>query len=175
MQNWFECRVGYLKIDDDGRERKVSEVYLLDAVSYTDAETRAIQQVRTMVRGEFVVKKITPSNIIEIFPHESGEFWFKARIAIVTIDEKAGKEKKINQYFLVAADDIKQALQRLEEGLSYILVPYKATSITLSNILDVFPYFEDEVNKQIPSNLKPLVKGTYQDEDDEPEETEGDE
>jgi len=158
MQNWFECRVGYLKIDDDGRERKVSEVYLLDAITYTDAEARAIQQVSTMVRGEFVVKKISPSNIIEIFPHETGEWWFKARIAIVTIDERAGKEKKINQYFLVAADDIKQALKRLEEGLSYILVPFQITSITLSNIVDVFSYFEDAINKKIPSNLKTIEK-----------------
>ena len=158
MQNWFECKVGYLKIDDDGRERKVSEVYLLDAITYTDAEARAIQQVSTMVRGEFVVKKISPSNIIEIFPHETGEWWFKARIAIVTIDERAGKEKKINQYFLVAADDIKQALKRLEEGLSYILVPFQITSITLSNIVDVFSYFEDAINKKIPSNLKTIEK-----------------
>jgi hypothetical protein len=143
MQNWFECKVGYLKIDDDGRERKVSENYLLDAVSYTDAEARAIQQLSTMVRGEFVVKKISQSNIIEIFPHENGEWWFKAKIAIVTIDERAGKEKKINQYFLVAADNIKQALQRLEEGLSYVLVPFTVTSIALSSVVDVFPYFGD--------------------------------
>lgn len=146
MQNWFECKVAYLKIDDDGRERKVSEVYLLDAVSYTDAETRIVQQIRTMVRGEFVVKKITPSNIIEVFSHESGQWWYKAKIAIVTIDEKAGKEKKINNYFLIAADDIKQALVRLEEGLSYILVPYQATSISLSSVVDVFPYFGDDGN-----------------------------
>jgi len=174
MQNWFECKVGYLKIDDDGRERKVSEVYLLDAVTYTDAEARAIQQVSTMVRGEFVVKKISQSNIIEIFPHETGEWWYKAKIAIVTIDEKAGKEKKINQYFLVAADDIKQALQRLEEGLAYILVPYQVTSITLSSIVDVFPYFEDDLNKQIPSNLKPIARPNTES-DDETEETDDDE
>lgn len=144
MQNWFECKMAYVKIDDDGRERKVSEVYLLDAVSYTDTEARIVQQIQTMVRGEFVVKKITPSNIIEVFPHESGEWWYKAKIAIVTIDEKAGKEKKINQYFLVAADDIKQALQRLDDGLSYIMIPYQVTSIALSSIVDVFPYFEDD-------------------------------
>jgi hypothetical protein len=174
MQNWFECKMAYVKIDDDGRERKVSEVYLLDAVSYTDAEARIVQQIQTMVRGEFVVKKITPSNIIEVFPHESGEWWYKAKIAIVTIDENAGKEKKINQYFLVAADDIKQALQRLEDGLSYILVPYQVTSITLSNIVDVFPYFEDDVNKQIPSNLKPIERPNTED-DDESEETDYDE
>ena len=170
MQTWFECKVKYVKIDDDGRERKVNEVYLVDAVTFTDAETRIIQNVQTMVRGEFVVDNIKKSNIIEIFPHEVGEWWYKAKIGIVTIDEKAGKEKKINNYFLVAADDIKEALQRLEEGLSYVLVPYQTTSIAVCNIIDVFPYFEDKVNQPIPANLKPLAQVTtkpqvFEDED----------
>lgn len=160
MQTWFECKVKYVKVDDDGRERKVSENYLVDAVSFTDAETRIIQQLQTMVRGEFTVDNIKKSNIVEIFPNEEGEWWYKAKISIVTIDENAGREKKIANYFLVAADDIKQALQRLEEGLSYILVPYQATSLAVSNIVDVFPYFEDNVNKPIPSNLKPMSEVT---------------
>jgi len=168
MQTWFECKVKYVKIDDDGRERKVSEVYLVDAVTFTDAETRIIQNVQTMV-GEFIVDNIKKSNIVEIFPHENGEWWYKAKIGIVTIDENAGKEKKINNYFLVSADDIKQALQRLEDGLSYILVPYQTTSLAISTIVDVFPYFEDKVNKPIPSNLKPLSEVTkpkvFEDED----------
>jgi len=186
MQTWFECKVKYVKIDDDGRERKVSEVYLVDAVSFTDAETRIIQQMETMVRGEFMVDNIKKSNIVEIYPHENGEWWYKARIGIVTIDEKAGKEKKINNYFLVAADDLKQALQRLEEGLAYVLVPYQTTSLAICNIIDVFPYFEDKVNAKIPSNLKPLKEVTkkpvFEDEDldvvysaDEEEEEETDE
>jgi hypothetical protein len=169
MQTWFECKVKYVKVDDDGRERKVSEVYLVDAVTFTDAETRIIQNVQTMVRGEFVVDNIKKSNIIEIFPHETGEWWYKAKIGIVTIDENAGKEKKINNYFLVAADDIKEALQRLEDGLSYILVPYQTTSLAISTIVDVFPYFEDKVNQPIPANLKPLKEVTksqvFEDED----------
>ena len=169
MQTWFECKVKYVKIDDDGRERKVSEVYLVDAVTFTDAETRIIQNLQTMVRGEFVVDNIKKSNIIEIFPHEVGEWWYKAKIGIVTIDENAGKEKKINNYFLVAADDIKEALQRLEDGLSYILVPYQTTSLAISTIVDVFPYFEDKVNQPIPANLKPLKEVTksqvFEDED----------
>lgn len=183
MQTWFECKVKYVKIDDDGRERKVSEVYLVDAVTFTDAETRIIQQLQTMVRGEFTVDNIKKSNIVEIFPHEEGEWWYKAKIAIVTIDENAGKEKKINNYFLVSADDIKQALQRLEEGLSYILVPYQTTSLAVSTIVDVFPYFADQT---VPPNLKPLKEvvkpQVFEDEDldivynaDEDEEDEADE
>ena len=155
MQTWFECKVKYVKIDQDGRERKVTESYLVDAVSFTDAETRIIEQMQQVVRGgEFLVDNIKKSNIIEIFPHDDGEYWFKAKIGIVTIDEKAGKEKKINNYFLVAADDFKQALQRLEEGLSYILVPIQITAMNLSTIVDVYPYFKDDVNEPLPPHLK---------------------
>lgn len=143
MQTWFEVKARFVKIDNDGRERKVTETYLIDAVSFTDAEARSIEVLKQCIRGEFEVKDIKQSNIIEIFPSESGEFWYKCKIAIVTIDEKAGKEKKLNNYFLVAADDLKEALQRLEEGLFYVLVPYQTTSLALSPIVDVFPYFID--------------------------------
>lgn len=142
MQKWFKCVVNYLKIDDDGRERKVSEAYLIDAVTYTDAEARIIAQLATMVRGEFSVKQITQTSIVEIFPNENAEMFFTGKISIVTIDEKAGKEKRISESFLVQADDLKQALKNLEEGLSYILVPFTITSLSISNIIDVFPYFE---------------------------------
>jgi len=155
MQTWFECKVKYVKVDQDGRERKVSESYLVDAVSFTDAEARMIEQMQQLVRGgEFHIDNIKKSNIIEIFPHDNGEYWYKAKIAIVTIDEKAGKEKKINNYFLIAADDFKQALLRLEEDLSYILVPIQISSMNLSTIVDVFPYFKDEMNEPLPPHLK---------------------
>lgn len=156
MQTWFEVKAKYVKIDDEGRERKVSETYLVDGVSCTDAEARLTSELQTMIRGEFTVGKVVTSNIVEIFPHEDGEWWWKAKISIVTIDEHAGKEKKINNYFLVAADDLKQALQRLEEGLSYVLVPYQVTSISISPIVDVFPYFGEQ-GVPITGNLKPIV------------------
>ena len=73
---------------------------------------------------------------------------------MITIDEKAGKEKKVNNYFLVAADNFKEAYLRLEEGLSYILVPYQTTSMALSTIVDVFPYFKEEEQEELPPHLK---------------------
>lgn len=169
MQTWYECVVKFIKIDDDGREKKVSESYLFDCVSFTDAEARIAKEMGSIIRGEYVVDKISKSRIVEIFAHEDGKYWWKGKISIVTIDEKAGKEKVINNFFLVAADDIKQALQRLEEGLSYIVVPYQITLLVLSPIVDVFPYFDE--NKAIPSNLNPIEKEcvVY----DSEEETEG--
>ena len=143
MQNWFEVRTKYVKIDENGSERKASELYLIDAMSVTEAEARAIKELSKCIRGDIDIKKVSQSNITEIFPSEDGEWWWKAKISLVAIDEKAGKEKKINYYFLVAADDLSKALKTLKEGLSYVLVPYEIISMVLSPIVDVFPYFED--------------------------------
>lgn len=142
MQTWFEVVAKYIKIDDDGREVKVSEHFLFDSVSFTDAESRVTKELSQQIRGEFIVDKISKSRIVEVFPNADGEYWWKGKISIVTIDEKAGKEKLINNFFLVAADDLEQALKRLKEGLSYILVPYQINQLALSPIVDVFPYFE---------------------------------
>lgn len=143
MQTWYECKVKYLKIDQSGHERKVNDNYLLDAVSFTDAETRIYKEMQQLTNGEFQVVNIKKSNISEVIPSETGEWWYKAKINLITIDEEAGKEKKVTNYILVMADDINHALKRVEEGLSYMLVPYVVTSIQLSTIAEVFPYDEE--------------------------------
>ncbi|MBN2775811.1 MAG: DUF4494 domain-containing protein [Prolixibacteraceae bacterium] len=154
MQIWFESKVQYIKVDESGRERKVSENYILDAVSFTDAEARMIKAMQEMIRGDFSVANIKKSNIGEVFDFEEGEWWFKASINIITIDEEAGKEKKIRAYYLVRADDIEQALKRLDESLNYLVVPYIVTSVAVSTITDIIPYNPSE--QVIPDNFKPL-------------------
>lgn len=155
MQTWFECKVKYLKVSESGSEQTVTENFLLDAVSYTDAETRIIRQMQQMVKGgEFSIIDIKKSRIAEVFPYESGEWWFKATINLVTIDEDAGREKKIRSYYLIMADDINEALSRLEESLSYIVIPYVTSALALSTIADVFPYEPSE--SLVPQGFKPL-------------------
>ncbi len=140
MQTWYECKVKYQKIDQNGLESNVIENYLIDAVSFTDAESRTYEIMKEITRNEFHVVNIKRSNISEVISKIDGEWWFKAKISIVSIDEEAGKEKKSNSYLLIMANDINEALKHLEEGLSYLLVPYNCTSIQLSTIADVFPY-----------------------------------
>lgn len=158
MQTWYECKVKYLKIDQSGHERKVNDNYLLDAVSFTDAETRIYKEMQQLTNGEFQVVNIKKSNLTEIIPSETGEWWYKAKINLITIDEEAGKEKKITNYILVMADDINHALKRVEEGLSYMLVPYVVTSIQLSTIAEVFPYDEELQPREIAR--KPISEVT---------------
>ncbi len=156
MQTWFECKVKYTKVSESGKEQVVTENFLLDAVSFTDAETRIIRQMQQMVKGEFNVTDIKKSRIGEVFPYDTGEWWFKATINLVTIDESAGKEKKLRTYYLVMADDIKEALERLDESLSYLVIPYVISSLSVSTIVDVFPYEPSE--SMVPDGFVPLEK-----------------
>lgn len=157
MQTWFESKVKYVKVSGSGTETTVTENFLLDAVSYTDAETRIIRQMQQMVKGgEFTIVDIKKSRIAEVFPYENGEWWFKATINLVTIDEEAGKEKKLRTYYLVMADDIKEALDRLDESLSFLVIPYVISSLAVSTIVDVFPYVP--ADSMIPEGFVPVKK-----------------
>ncbi len=157
MQTWFESKVKYNKVAQSGNEQMVTENFLLDAVSYTDAETRIIRQMQQMVKGgEFQIVDIKKSRIAEVFPFEAGEWWFKATINLVTVDEEAGKEKKLRAYYLIMADDIQEALDRLAESLSFLVIPYVVSAITVSTIVDVFPYVPGD--SMIPEGFVPLKK-----------------
>ena len=149
MQTYFEVKVKYVKTDQGGYERRVTDNFLLDAVSFTDAETRVFEQMKEITNGEFQVMNIKRSNIAEIISNEEGEWWYKAKISLIAIDEEAGKEKKVNNYFLVMADDLEQARKQLENELSYILVPYEIVGINLTQISEVFPYKLDTNVKEI--------------------------
>lgn len=142
MNNYFECKVKYLKIDQNGFERKQTDTFLLDAVSYTNAETRLYEIMKEITNGDFKIMNIKQSNITEVISKLDGEFWYKAKISLVTIDEEAGREKKVNEYLLVAANDLKDAQKQLEEGLSYMLMTYIAVSIAISPVCEVFPCIE---------------------------------
>ncbi|HQN93061.1 MAG TPA: DUF4494 domain-containing protein [Prolixibacteraceae bacterium] len=150
MQTWYECKVKYMKLDQSGMEQNVNDNYLIDAVSFTDAETRIFEIMKEITRGDFQVVNIRKSNITEVVSKNDGEWWYKAKINLVTIDEEKGKERKITNYILVMANDIHDALKQLDEGLSYMLVPYATTAIQLSTIADVFPYIPGEHVKPEP-------------------------
>lgn len=155
--NWFECKVKYVKIDEvSGKEKKVSEPYLVDAVSFTEAEARIHKELEQMISGDFNVTNISKSNVTELFPNENGDRWYKAKVSFVDVDEASGKEKKANNYMLTEANNVKQAYEFLEESLSTMIVPYEIHSITESPLMDVFPFFNDELNEEIPEHLKPL-------------------
>ncbi len=144
--NWFEARVKYVKINEDGYEKKVSEAYLLDAMSYTEAESRIIHEMESIISGDYYISTLRKSNVTELIvsEDEKDDRWYKAKVSIIDADEVSGKEKSTAQYYLVAAADIKRALENLEKSLASYIVPYEIESISDTPIMDVFPYFNEK-------------------------------
>ncbi len=157
MNTWFECKVKYETIDEKtGKEKKVNLPYLIDAVSYTEAESRIHAEMEQYVRGEFSVPSIKKANYTDLFFYDDGDKWYKCKVVYVSIDENAGKEKKVSNQMLVLASDLKEAYERINESMSGMTVDYDITAIIESPIADVFPYFKDDVNEPIPDHLTPL-------------------
>lgn len=144
MANWYECKIRYEK-NIDGKTKKVNESYLVDALTYTEAETRILETLCQYISGEYTITNIKRSRIIEIFTSEVDVYdrWYNCKINIITLDEEKGIEKKTPQLMLVHADTIDTALARLREGLKDTLYDYTIVSIAESAILDYFPYKVD--------------------------------
>ena len=114
---WFETKVRYEKTMDDGMQKKVTEQYTVDALSFTEAENSIIEEMSVYISGEFEVTDIKMASYKEVFfsDHEKDDRWFKAKLQFITIDEKTEKEKRTNNYFLVQAATLPQAVKYVEE------------------------------------------------------------
>jgi hypothetical protein len=158
MRIWFLCKVKYAKENEQGLLKNVSEQYLVDAVSFTEAEARIYDMLGSTIRGDFQVTNISKSNFVDVFPYDDIDIWHKCKISYVVADADSGKEKKVTQYMLVTAHDVKEAYDRIHESLSNMLVTFRVPDITESPIVEVFPYERDdeELLPPPPSNLKPL-------------------
>lgn len=142
MNNWFECKVKYEKTMENGLTKKVSEPYLVDAISFTEAEKRTIEEIRPFMTGEFVISDIKRANYSEVFfcDAESADRWFKCKLSFITLDEKSGAEKKTNSYALVQAGDLREAIKYLDEQMKGTIMDYQIASVAETMIMDVYPY-----------------------------------
>lgn len=140
MNSWYTVKVKYTKQFDDGRLKRVNEPYLVDAVSFTEAEARIYEELAAYIRGEFAINGISKTDFADIFHYDDAEDWYKCKVTYVSVDADSGKEKKVNQNFLVSAHSVKEAYARLEESLSGMMVSYDIPSVMLSPIVDIFPF-----------------------------------
>lgn len=137
MANWFECKIKYHKLMENGATKKVSEPYLVDAMSFTEAEERIIREMQPAIRGEFSVSTVKRSKISEIFRDDTADKWYLAKCAFMTIDEKSGKESRSISEILVAGSDFKGAYDNLVAGMQHNDF-YDIVSITETMIMDVY-------------------------------------
>ena len=139
MHNWFECKVSYEKIMEDGKQKKVTEPYLVDALSFTEAEARIIEELTPFISGEFVIKDIKRAKLSEIFFNENGDRFYKIKVYFITLDEKSGAEKKTAAQMLTQASNLKEAIEVLEKGMKGTLADYESASVTETSLMEIFP------------------------------------
>lgn len=156
MRTWFLCRVKYAKENEQGLLKNVSEQYLVDAVSFTEAEARIYDMLGSVIRGDFQVTTISKSNIVDVFFYEDIDIWYKCKISYVVADADSGKEKKVTQYMLVSAHNVKEAYDRIHESLNNMLVSFVVPDINESPIIEIFPYEkeEEELDHEKPFNAE---------------------
>ena len=137
--SWFECKITYDKeISADSKLKKVSESYLLDAETFTDAEARMTELMES--RGAFTMDTVKKVRLAELFLDDKSERFYKAKVGFITLDEKAGVEKKKYVQMLVQADNFREALDNLNKGMKDTLADYEIVQLQETPIMDVFPY-----------------------------------
>jgi hypothetical protein len=171
MRTWFLCKVKYAKENEQGLLKNISEQYLVDAVSFTEAEAILYDRLASQIRGDFQVTGISKSNIVDVFFYEDADIWHKCKISYMVADGESGKEKKVTQYMIVTANDVKEAYDRIQESLGNMLVSFRVPDIVESAIVEVFPFERDEVADQLPAgNFRPVSEVKQEEEVEEDEE-----
>lgn len=145
MNRYYEVKARFDRTMDDGMHKKVKETYLFDAMSFSEAEARAVEELAPFATGEFVVTDIKRAGYTELFPSdsESADKWYAVRVAFITLDERNGKEKKTKAEYLVQAAEINHARTSFIEGMKGTLADYEIVSIKETPILDVYTYVEE--------------------------------
>lgn len=145
MHNWFLSKVTYDKMLENGLQKKVTEQYLVDALSFTEAEARTIEELRPLITGEFTVSAVGRAKISEIFYNENGDKYYKVKVFFVTMDEKTGIEKYTAAHMISQASDIKEAIKVFEEGMKGTMSDYVIASVTETPIIDIFEFDDSKV------------------------------
>ncbi len=135
---WFETKVTYHKIVENGLQKKVTDTFMVDALSFTEAEARVTEEVIPMVSGEFSVASVKRTKIGEIFRDDRADKWYLVKVAFITIDEKTAAEKRSISLILTAGNDFKNAYDNFMEGMKGTMADFDIVSITETPILDVY-------------------------------------
>lgn len=144
--NWFICKIRYEKVMEDGLQKKVTEQYVVDALSFTEAEARIIEEMSQYISGEFDVVEIDRCVFKEVFfsDQETADTWYKAKLQFITIDEKTEKEKRTAVYYLVQGSSLENARKNIDEVMGGTMIDYVISSVSQTKIMDVFEHITNK-------------------------------
>ncbi|MCH5225046.1 MAG: DUF4494 domain-containing protein [Muribaculaceae bacterium] len=153
MAVWFECKAKYEKMQPNGSVAKVNEPYLVDALSFTEAESRFIEELKPFISGEFSISAVKKTKIAEIFYYDRGDRFYLVKVNFISLDEKSGTEKRTANFILVQASSFKEAYENFEKGMKGTLADFEIASISETMLVDVYP-----LKYQIPENVSATVE-----------------
>ena len=162
MHNWFECKVSFEKVMENGVQKKVTEPYLVDALSFTEAEARIIEEMRPFITGDFTVTDSKRARLSELFLNEYGDRFYKIKVYFITLDEKSGAEKKTAAQMLAQASNLKEAIAVLEDGMKGTLADYTIASVTETALMDVFPFDANRIPEEKKSEEELIAEQKMQ-------------
>ena len=144
MYNWFECKIRYDKMLENGMQRTVTEPYLVDALSFTEAEARIVEEIKPFISGEFGVSNIRRRKFTESFFNETGDRYYEVKVYFLTLDDKSGSEKKTLVRMLVQASSLTEVVEIVETEMKKTMIDYTFAAVAETAIMDVFPYSEKQ-------------------------------
>ena len=139
MKKYFNCKVAFDKTDENGMSKKVTENYIVDALSFTEAETRIVNEVQPYATGEFEITSVNRCNISDIIRDEDGS-WYRCKLNYIVIDEERGIEKLAPSVLFVQGPDFNGAYGKCKEYINDSTSDIEIESITLSKVLEIFEY-----------------------------------
>ena len=146
LHTWFECKIQYEKTMEDGLQKKVTETYTIDALSFTEAEQRIMEEMSAYISGEFNIKdiKIAPYKEVFFCDDDMADRWYKTKLQFITIDEKTEKEKRSNVNYLVNAGTLNGAVKNIDEVMKGTMIDYVIASVSETSLMDVFEYRKEK-------------------------------
>ena len=149
---WFECKIRYEKVMEDGMQKRVSENYVVDALSFSEAEERIIEEMSSYISGEFDVIDIKKAVYKEIFfsDDDMADKWYKAKLQFITIDEKTDKEKRSSVTYLVQAGSFNGAVKNIDEVMGGTMIDYVISNVGETTLMDVFEFKKTEKKDDKP-------------------------
>jgi hypothetical protein len=148
---FFECKIRYEKVMEDGLQKKVTEQYVVDALSFSEAEERIIEEMSHYISGEYEVTDVKKAVYKEIFFDDGdncSDRWYKAKLQFITIDEKTEKEKRSAVTYLVQAGSFDKAVKNINEVMGGTMIDYEKSNITETKIIDVFEHTKESTESQ---------------------------
>lgn len=141
MKKWYQTKVRYERKNEDGLVKKVMENYLIDALSFTEAEARVTEHLQPHIGNEFQVIGITIKGYEDVYTSdcEDEDSWYSIKV----------KQEGIgDSLLLIASSSTSEAEKRVKEAMRGSVVDYEIKKVEKTTIKDVVFYvLEDETEE----------------------------